>query len=160
MNHAFGFYSDLVESGLLPQGFKDGNGFAMVDYPANGEASDWMLGRHGILAMSPELGTEDKRSESFFFYSKTLLKRTISKNYPWIKYTAMQLLPRFEVKVQNIYEPRRQYFNSSSIILTLDMILHSFEVPLDQLCHDVLIKAAYPDLILKKMSLYKGRSFD
>jgi hypothetical protein len=25
-----------------------------------------MLGKHGILAMSPELGTSDKRTEEFF----------------------------------------------------------------------------------------------
>jgi hypothetical protein len=38
----------------------------MVDYPANGEASDWMLAAHGIYASSPELGISDKRSEKFF----------------------------------------------------------------------------------------------
>ena len=31
-----------------------------VNYEANGEASDWMLGDRGIIAMSPELGTKDK----------------------------------------------------------------------------------------------------
>jgi len=38
----------------------------MVQYPANGEASDWMLGKHGIFALSPELGSSSKNSDSFF----------------------------------------------------------------------------------------------
>jgi hypothetical protein len=38
----------------------------MVQYPANGEASDWMLGKHAIFALSPELGSSNKNSDYFF----------------------------------------------------------------------------------------------
>jgi len=74
MDEAFAFYSDIVNNAGLPSGNLDGNGFSTVDYPANGEASDWMLAEHGIYAMSPELGTNDKRSEQFFIKNEQILK--------------------------------------------------------------------------------------
>lgn len=43
-----------------------GNGKQTIKYDANGEASDWMLAKKDIIAFSPELGIEDKRSEMFF----------------------------------------------------------------------------------------------
>ena len=59
----FEFYNDISVNSGIPLGNIEGNGYSTVDYPANGEASDWMLGEWGILAMSPELGTSDKRTE-------------------------------------------------------------------------------------------------
>lgn len=46
--------------------YRRGNGPKTVGYEADGEASDWMLVKHGILAASPELGTLDERSMEFF----------------------------------------------------------------------------------------------
>lgn len=34
-----------------------GNAISMVNYVSYGEASDYMLGKHGIIALSPELGS-------------------------------------------------------------------------------------------------------
>jgi len=50
----------------------------MVKYPANGEASDWMLGKLGIYAMSPELGTKDERSNEFFIKERDVLRNVVS----------------------------------------------------------------------------------
>jgi hypothetical protein len=61
-----------------------------------------MFGAHGILAMSPELGTSNKLSEEFFIHSEKVLKETISANYPWIKYTMMKLVPSFNVRISNV----------------------------------------------------------
>ena len=36
-----------------------GNGHEMVKYYSNGEASDWILRTTGIIAMSPELASQD-----------------------------------------------------------------------------------------------------
>ena len=60
IRHAIRFYKDLINNSDLPKGIKEGNGYSMVQYPANGEASDWMLGSLGIYSFSPELGTSDK----------------------------------------------------------------------------------------------------
>jgi hypothetical protein len=55
-----------------------------IGYTANGEASDWMLHEHGIYAMSPELGTDDERSEHFYISDFNPLKDTVESNYIWI----------------------------------------------------------------------------
>ena len=39
-----------------------GNAMTAIRYEANGEASDWMLAEHGIIAVSPELGILAKGS--------------------------------------------------------------------------------------------------
>ncbi len=52
--------------GGLPQGDLVGNGATTIQYTANGEASDYMLGAFGIIAMSPELGTSDLITATFF----------------------------------------------------------------------------------------------
>ncbi len=68
----------------------------MVKYPANGSASDWMLGVRGIYAMTPELGTSDPATESFFNYSADTLKSILTENYPWIKSTMLTISPKPE----------------------------------------------------------------
>ena len=35
-----------------------GNAAKAIGYITNGEASDWLLATHGIIALSPELGDE------------------------------------------------------------------------------------------------------
>lgn len=50
----------------MPNGNIEGNGAVAVSYTANGEASDYFLGTKGIYALSPELGTKSKNSETFF----------------------------------------------------------------------------------------------
>ena len=50
------FYRNFEEE-IKNLGFLNyGNGYETVKYPANGEASDWMLGVHNIISFSPELG--------------------------------------------------------------------------------------------------------
>jgi len=65
---------------VLPYGNKLGNGAMTVNYEANGEASDWMLGDRGIIAMSPELGIADKRSNAFFIKQPSVIKDVIFTN--------------------------------------------------------------------------------
>ena len=43
----------------MPSGNVKGNGYKAVGYEADGEGSDWALGKYGIVAASPELGTSD-----------------------------------------------------------------------------------------------------
>ena len=93
----------------------------MVEYSANGEASDWMFAKHGIYAMSPELGTNKKQSETFFVSNSNDLKDILVQNYKWIQYTMLKLLPQFEVNILNIYEPKRVHLNQTNIILSLDL---------------------------------------
>ena len=91
MREAFKFYKDIGDNAGLPEGAKVGNGYDDLGYPANGEASDWMLAVRGIYAFSPELGTKDLSTEGFFVYSSDTVKLIVRENYPWIRYTMMSL---------------------------------------------------------------------
>jgi hypothetical protein len=59
-------YREIWEDNELPHGNRKGNGQKSVKYYADGEASDWVLGTHGIISASPELGTSDFLSNAFF----------------------------------------------------------------------------------------------
>lgn len=56
-------------------------------YTANGEASDYMLAERGIFAVSPELGTSDNKTMSFFIKDQQALVNLVQKNYQWIIFT-------------------------------------------------------------------------
>ena len=43
-----------------------GNAIRTIKYPANGEASDWMLGTYGVIALSPELGDPQEDSRTMY----------------------------------------------------------------------------------------------
>ena len=90
---AFKYYDHIASKAGLPSGSREGNGYEIVKYPANGEAADWMLGVRGIYAMSPELGTSFKGTEEFFPYYPETVVEILSKNYPYIKYTMLYLQP-------------------------------------------------------------------
>lgn len=121
LERAFSFYKDIVQNAGLPEGFVVGNGLAVVDYPANGEASDWMLGRHGIYALSPELGIKDKAAENFFISSRKTLRQVVAQNYPWMEYTMMTLLNPVHLQVINVYEPVRSSLEVSKVLLSLKL---------------------------------------
>lgn len=72
-------YAKIASPGMIR-----GNGKTAIQYDANGEASDWMLGEHGIVAISPELGTNNKQSDHFVLTNETLLKHVIQTNDKWI----------------------------------------------------------------------------
>jgi len=60
------FYKDFQER-IREKGYKKfGNGEETVQYVANGEASDWMLGVHRIISMSPELGDDRPETDKFY----------------------------------------------------------------------------------------------
>jgi Zinc carboxypeptidase len=77
-------YDEISRDTNLPEGNIKGNAMQAIRYSANGEASDWMLGVHGIVAMSPELGTKDRDSEDFFIRDAGTLKSIIVENAKWI----------------------------------------------------------------------------
>ena len=70
-----------------------------------------MLAKHGIYAMSPELGTADTATEAFFITSPEALKRCIRENYGWLKYTIFKLMPKVDFHIQNVFEPIRKSFD-------------------------------------------------
>jgi hypothetical protein len=59
-------YGFLHKSLKFPSNARVGNAKALIDYVANGEASDYMFAKHGIIAWSPELGNSDHKSDDFY----------------------------------------------------------------------------------------------
>lgn len=56
-----------------------------------------MLGSLNILAMSPELGTSNLQSNTFFIVNATDLKQVLSQNYNWLEFAAQSMRPRINI---------------------------------------------------------------
>lgn len=83
------FYLKLIADIELPSYYKSGNAMQTINYRANGEASDWMLGELGIYAVSVELGGLTKSTRSFFIEKASDLKEILLENSPWISKTML-----------------------------------------------------------------------
>jgi len=57
-----------------------GNAKQLLNYYANGEASDWALAKAGVIAMSPELASESALSFTFDIPSVRVEARVIMEN--------------------------------------------------------------------------------
>ena len=56
-----------------------------INYQADGEASDWMLHEHSIIAFSPEVGIDDRDSRHFYT-RQDLISKIISGFYPTVNF--------------------------------------------------------------------------
>ena len=74
------FYEEFKHEVAKVSAAKYGNAIETVDYPADGEASDWMLGEHMIVAFSPELGSFNPKAQTFFL-PKDLIYEVIQENF-------------------------------------------------------------------------------
>ena len=50
-------YDEIKNEAKFPSNMISGSAKTLLDYYANGEASDWALSSTGIIAMSPEIGS-------------------------------------------------------------------------------------------------------
>ena len=55
-----------------------------IDYTANGEASDWMLGELGIYALTIELGGARDELNAFVIEKVEDLKELLLSTEPWV----------------------------------------------------------------------------
>ena len=68
-----------------------GNGAKTIKYRASGEASDWMLGKMKVIAMSPELGTGSVYSELFWLKSGAAIEKVCRVNSRWLEFVFAKL---------------------------------------------------------------------
>lgn len=87
---AYRMYDTLYQ--YAPSGSRKGNGATTIDYTANGEASDYFLSQ-GFYSISPELGTNDKQSMTFFIKTKPVLINVLQQNYIWLRQTIDHMYP-------------------------------------------------------------------
>ena len=57
-----------------------------------------MLGKRGIYAISPEVGTRDVMSNWFFIESPDLLQEILDTNFVWIEGIISRFFPRLEIE--------------------------------------------------------------
>jgi len=110
-------YNEIWTEGGFPVGNRKGNGATTVRYRANGEASDWMFGTHGIIAASPELGINDWRSNIFFIKQKAVIREVILQNYRWVLHTIKKAGVQQDMKVEGTSE----VIGGSHMLILLDL---------------------------------------
>jgi len=62
----YSMYEDFKKEAEFPKNFIFGNADKTIKYRANGDATDWFLGKKNILSFSPELGNGNKNSDYFY----------------------------------------------------------------------------------------------
>lgn len=82
-------------SAFAPAGVKFGNSAKTNGRPINGEVSDYMMEKHRIVAMSPELGSNDIKTSTYYMTDGTAMKVMLSSNYQMVKHAVQTLLPHF-----------------------------------------------------------------
>lgn len=87
------FYMDVWEEDAAELDYIIGNGAGTIEYEANGEASDWMLGTEGIYAMSIELDTR----EEYFITDADDLKDVVISNYVWMESILLRYFPKLSL---------------------------------------------------------------
>lgn len=96
MNFKFATFYTLLSDKLHQDGFRYvGNAASTIKYTANGEASDWMLKSKGIIAMSPELGSDEKITQDFYI-SKKGIRLSLVTDYLAVQEFMKQTEPLFE----------------------------------------------------------------
>ena len=72
-------YEDFKNEGEFPINFLFGNADKTIKYKANGDATDWFLGKKNILSFSPELGNGNKNSD-YFYPNREITFDVLEKN--------------------------------------------------------------------------------
>ena len=100
-SHIKNFYQEMEQEILevCPKA-EVGNASKTVDYLSFGEASDWALGEHNIVAYSPELGYSDGKSDSFFI-QRELINKALGENFLVIE--KMLSKARFRLKSPKVF---------------------------------------------------------
>lgn len=88
------FYKNFEEEIKTMGFYKTGDAKETIKYPANGEASDWMLASHDIISLSPELGSNLETSNSFYPDKETIID-VINEDYRVVELFIRRSLPTF-----------------------------------------------------------------
>lgn len=127
-------YHEYEKNTPRSPGAKFGDAQATINYLANGEASDWMLHEHGIIAFSPEIG--DKHLWSNKFYTSSPRTPIIVEDfYPSVKYflemhKAKQIIQDFDLNFK--YQRLRIIVQNLGISNLYDVIIELYSKELFQ----------------------------
>ena len=115
------FYKELYKARKTrPYKNKMGNGAQTIKYRASGEASDWMLGKMNVIAMSPELGTSSRRTEAFWLRSDSAIEEVCSVNSRWLEFVFAKLETKGGKRVKG-KSWKRAKVQSKSVIISSEL---------------------------------------
>lgn len=89
--HIYQYLEKVYQS--APKGSRFGSRFENTGRPINGEISDWMFGEHKIFAFSPELGSQDISTFTYYIRSGSTLKNMLDENHKMVYFACQTLLP-------------------------------------------------------------------
>ena len=76
-------FHEVIQEGSPPAGIKLTTAPASpMGYNSPGEMSDWIMAATGIPAATPEIGTSDPRTNTFFIEDLDVIIDTLDANYP------------------------------------------------------------------------------
>ncbi|EAS01158.2 zinc carboxypeptidase family protein (macronuclear) [Tetrahymena thermophila SB210] len=131
MIREYHIYQEFDEEAKFSEDAKKGNAIMVLqgDYLANGEATDWMLLKKKIIAMSPEIGDES----TTFFPPQQIILKNLQDNYPPVNYMMQKIL--FYPKLQGtqfLNQSQRNRFiskyNLKTIIKNSKLKVITFEI--------------------------------
>ena len=109
-------YGEIVSEAIFPPNMTSGSAYSLLNYFANGEASDWALSTAGIIAMSPELASNSAMSLTFDIPSVREEAQIILENMDMPFYLLAKASAQLSVTPQDS-SPVRIISNKKDIIL-------------------------------------------
>lgn len=72
-----------------------------VNYDSNGDATDWMLHEHNIVAFNPEVGSDQKYADTFYV-QKDKIHQVVSDFHPSVKFFMEMHRTQFELTSKKV----------------------------------------------------------
>jgi len=91
------FLNELIAEGSPPEGLKVTTAPEALGYNSPGEMSDWIMAATGIPAITPEIGTKDKCSETFYIKTLDCITDTLDAQYPLVKTTFKKIGSQIDI---------------------------------------------------------------
>jgi len=85
-----------------------------MGYNSPGEMSDWITAATGIPAVSPEIGTNDPRTATFFIEDLDVIVDTLDQNYPLIFTAFKKIGYQLDAKVMTA---KHEYDGTQSLVI-------------------------------------------
>ena len=135
-----------------------------IQYEANGEASDWMLGKHGIIAMSPELGIKNGFSDDFFITQPDILKTVLQANADWVLTAALKIRSQLFISTSEAtyYSLKKTNEGNEVDVLQMELSLSIYNKGLEKIRYRDIHLDIDPNFIdsIKSVSLVGNSRLD
>jgi len=110
-------YSDFKQNAPIEDKSTIGSTQETLNYATAGDSGDWLLGKHGIINMTPEIGPQGPPGRAFFPPMEVIMP-SVRKAHPGIFYMVSKMNPAFtdeKVKIEQLAGQR----NHTAVTLNL-----------------------------------------